>query len=180
MNTLSTALAFSLATVLPAHSAPPGYFDLKPGIVLETGDTWNDGQSRYRLYGVQSCIRGTSYTDLQGQTRDCGDASLAVLAAFIKDTKPICAPAARTADLTYVVCYAAVAGERLDLATMLVSQGFAFAALDAKGLPVFPAYSVAEQDARARKAGLWQFSDVKHPAILLSQRANAQTNEASR
>ncbi|WP_107678021.1 thermonuclease family protein [Agrobacterium sp. LAD9] len=173
-------LALSVAMATAAEAAPPGYFDLRPGVTLETGETWNDGSTRYRLYGVQSCIRGTSYTDLQGQKRDCGDASLAVLAAFIKDTKPICAATAKTSDLTYVVCYATVANERLDLGTMMVSQGFAFAALDAQGFPVFPAYSVAEQDARARNSGLWQFSDVTHPSIWLSSRVNAQVREAAR
>lgn len=172
--------ALSIIMAAEAHSAPPGYFDLKPGVTLETGETWSDGSRRYRLYGVQSCIRGTSYTDRQGQKRDCGEASLSMFAAYIKDTQPVCAPTAKTSDLTYVVCYATVAGDRLDLGTIMVSQGFAFAALDASGLPVFPAYSVAEQDARARNAGLWQFSDVTHPSIWLSSRVNAQAKEATR
>lgn len=172
------ALLAAVAMATPLEAAPPGYFDLETGVTLETGDTWSDEGSRYRLYGVQSCIRGTTYTDLQGSKRDCGDASLAVFAAFIKDTTPICAPAAKTEELTYVVCFATVAGQRLDLATMLVSQGFAFSALDANGLPVFPAYAVAEQDARNRKAGLWQFSDVSHPSILLSSKANSRNKQA--
>ena len=172
-------LAASIATH-PAHAAPPGYFDLGPGVTLETGDTWSDGAKRYRIYGVQSCIRGTSYTDNSGQKQDCGDASLAGLAAYIKDTKPVCAPAAETANLTFVVCYATVGNQRLDLATIIVSQGFAFAALDSNGMPVFPAYAVAEQEARSRKAGLWQFKDVQHPSILLSARAKAQSKDASK
>lgn len=170
----SALLLAGFAFTTPAIAAPPGYFDLKPGVTLETGDTWTDAGKRYRIYGIQSCIRGTFYTDHAGQKRDCGDASLAILAAYIKDTAPICAPAAQTSDLTYVVCYSTVKDSRLDLATMMISQGFAFASLDKFGLPVFPAYSVAEQDARARTAGLWQFKDVQHPAILLSARANAK------
>jgi endonuclease YncB( thermonuclease family) len=172
--------ALSIVVAVEAQSAPPGYFDLKPGVTLETGETWSDGSTRYRLYGIQSCIRGTSYTDLQGQKRDCGEASLGMFAAYIKDTQPVCAATAKTSDLTFVVCYATVGSERLDLGTILVSQGFAFAALDAQGLPVFPAYAVAEQHARARNAGLWQFSDVTHPSIWLSLRANAQGKEVNR
>jgi endonuclease YncB( thermonuclease family) len=172
--------ALSIVMAAEAQSAPPGYFDLKPGVTLETGETWSDGSTRYRLYGVQSCIRGTSYTDLQGQKRDCGEASLGMFAAYIKDTQPVCAATAKTSDLTFVVCYATVGSERLDLGTILVSQGFAFAALDAQGLPVFPAYAVAEQHARARNAGLWQFNDVTHPSIWLSLRANAQGKEVNR
>lgn len=168
------SLAACAISATSANAAPAGYFDLKPGVTLETGDTWTDAGKRYRIYGIQSCIRGTAYTDLHNQRRDCGDASLAVLAAYIKDTNPICAPAAETPDLTYVVCYSTVSGQRLDLATIMVSQGFAFAALDKNGMPVFPAYAVAEQDARTRSAGLWQFKDVQHPSIFLSARANAK------
>ncbi len=180
MKLVTTALLAGSIATQAAHAAPPGYFDLAPGITLETGDTWTDGAKRYRIYGIQSCIRGTSYTDNGGQKQDCGDASLAVLAAFIKDTKPVCAPTAETPHLTYVVCYATVGNRRLDLATIIVSQGFAFASLDQNGMPVFPAYAVAEQEARSRKAGLWQFSDVQHPSILLSSRSKAQTKDASK
>lgn len=180
MKFVPTALLAASIATQAAHAAPPGYFDLAPGITLETGDTWTDGAKRYRIYGIQSCIRGTSYTDNGGQKQDCGDASLAVLAAFIKDTNPVCAPTAETPNLTYVVCYATVGNQRLDLATIIVSQGFAFASLDQNGMPVFPAYAVAEQEARSRKAGLWQFSDVQHPSILLSSRAKAQSKDASK
>lgn len=180
MKLYATALLAASIATQGANAAPPGYFDLAPGVTLETGDTWNDGAKRYRIYGIQSCIRGTFYTDNSGQKQDCGDASLAVLAAFIKDTKPVCAPAAETSKLTYVVCYATVGNQRLDLATSIVTQGFAFAALNENGMPVFPAYAVAEQEARSRKAGLWQFSDVQHPSILLSARAKAQSKDASK
>jgi endonuclease YncB( thermonuclease family) len=150
-------------------SAPAGYFDLGPAVVLETGDTWSAGGSRYRLYGVQSCLRGTSFTDKSGKRQDCGDASLSVLAAFIKDTHPSCAQIATTASVHYVVCFATVDGERLDLGTMLITEGYAFAALNGEGLPVNPSYSVAEQEAKSRKSGLWQFQDVPHPSIILGR-----------
>lgn len=168
---------FALAAT-SATAAPEGYFDLRPGVTLETGDTWIGGDKRYRLYGVQSCLRGTSYTDKHGEKRDCGDASLAVFAAYIKDTKPVCAPVARTADFTYVVCYAQVGQSRLDLATMMITSGYAFAALNAEGLPFHPPYAVAEQDAREKRAGLWRFDDVQHPAILLSRTANERAKKA--
>ncbi|WP_367118393.1 thermonuclease family protein, partial [Mesorhizobium sp.] len=109
---------------------------------------------------------------------DCGDASLAVFAAYIKDTKPVCAPVAKTADLSYVVCYATLGKDRLDLATMMIASGYAFASLNAEGLPFHPPYAVAEQDARDRRAGLWQFQDVQHPAVLLSRSANERAKKA--
>lgn len=173
--------AFALSITLlstPAFAAPEGYFDLKPGVMLETGDTWVSDGKRYRLYGVQSCLRGTSFTNKAGQKKDCGEASLAVFAAYIKDTKPICAPVAQTADTAYVICYATVGGNRLDLATMLITSGYAFAALKADGLPFYPAYAVAEQDAREKRAGLWQFEDVQHPSIILSKSANERSRNS--
>lgn len=161
-----------------AFAAPEGYFDLQPGVTLETGDTWVSEDQRYRLYGVQSCLRGTAFTDTTGNKKDCGEASLAVFAAYIKDTKPVCAPVAQTADTSYVICYATIGGNRLDLATVLITSGYAFAALKADGLPYYPAYAVAEQEAREKRAGLWQFEDVQHPAILLSKSANERTRNA--
>ncbi|RWK44789.1 thermonuclease family protein [Mesorhizobium sp.] len=177
MRRLIALLSVAL-TPAAVSAAQAGYFDLQPGITLETGDTWvSDGQ-KYRLFGVQSCLRGTAYTDKSGQKRDCGDASLAVFAAYIKDTKPVCAPVAKTADLSYVVCYATVGKDRLDLATMMIASGYAFASLNAEGLPFHPPYAVAEQDARERLAGLWQFQDVQHPAVLLSRSANERAKKA--
>lgn len=155
-----------------AEAAPEGYFDLQPGVTLETGDTWIADGNRYRLYGVQSCLRGTTYTDHAGQKRDCGEASMSMLAAYIRDTHPVCAPVAKSADMTFVACHATVGQERLDLANILIASGFAFAALDADGMPFHAPYAVVEQTARESRAGLWQFEDVQHPSILLSRAAN--------
>lgn len=155
-----------------AMAAPAGYFDLKPGVTLETGDTWIAEGKRYRLYGVQSCLRGTAYTDRSGEKRDCGEASLAVLAAYIRDTHPVCAAVAESAGTVFVACYATIRGERLDLANILIASGFAFAALDVGGMPFHAPYSVVEQKARESRAGLWQFDDVQHPSVLLSRAAN--------
>ncbi|MBD9524237.1 thermonuclease family protein [Ensifer sp. ENS02] len=170
-----------LSALLPAAvlAAPDGYFDLLPGVTLETGDTWIAEGKRFRLYGVQSCLRGTSYTDSHGQKRDCGEASLAVLAAYIKDTRPVCAPVAKKDDTAYVACYATVGNQRLDLANVLITSGYAFAALNGEGLPYHVPYAVAEQRARDERAGLWQFEDVQHPAILLSREVNARNKKAS-
>ncbi|MGO4560202.1 thermonuclease family protein [Mesorhizobium sp. 2RAF21] len=161
-----------------AEAAPQGYFDLQPGVTLETGDTWIAEGWRYRLYGVQSCLRGTAYTDRSGEKRDCGEASLAMLAAYIRDTSPVCAPVAKSADTTFVACYAMIGRERLDLANILIASGFAFAALDAGGMPFHAPYAVVEKKAREGRAGLWQFDDVQHPSILLSRAANERAREA--
>lgn len=168
---LLAALALAFATSEAVVATPAGYFDFTPGTVLETGDTWMSDGKRYRLYGLQACLRGTSYTDASGNKRDCGEASISVLAAFVKDTRPVCAPVAGSTDLTFAVCYAFVGGQRLDLAMMMISEGYGFASLDRAGMPAYPAYAVAEQGAREARRGLWQFNDVQHPAILLSRAA---------
>jgi endonuclease YncB( thermonuclease family) len=160
------------ATTATGLAAQPGYFALDDTVTLESGESWADHGSHYRLYGVQSCLRGTNFTNSAGQTLDCGDASMAVFAAFIKDTHPQCAPIVETGSLTYVVCFASIAQTQLDLGTVMISKGFAFAALDAKGLPINPAYAVAEQEAKQKLVGLWQFPDVQHPAVLLSHAAS--------
>ena len=159
----------SVAAVLTAGSAfaaPAGYFDLKPGVTLETGDTWIAEGKWYRLYGVQSCLRGTTYTNRSGEKRDCGEASLAMLAAYIRDTNPVCAPVAESAGTTFVACYATIGRERVDLANVLIASGFAFAALDANGMPFHAPYAVVEQKARESRAGLWQFDDVQHLSLI--------------
>lgn len=170
----------SVAAVLTAGSAfaaPAGYFDLKPGVTLETGDTWIAEGKRYHLYGVQSCLRGTTYTDRSGGKRDCGEASLAMLAAYIRDTNPVCAPVAENAGTTFVACYATIGRERVDLANVLIASGFAFAALDTGGMPFHAPYAVVEHKARESRAGLWQFDDVQHPSIMLSRAANERNRK---
>ncbi|RWA67989.1 MAG: thermonuclease family protein [Mesorhizobium sp.] len=148
-------------------------FTLLPGVTLETGDSWIIEGRHYRLYGVQACLRGSAYTDRSGKRRDCGEASLAVLGAYVRDTRPTCAVLFTTAT-TYVACSASVGSDRLDLADLLIASGFAFAAVGPDGLPQYPPYAVVEQMARDRNAGLWQFGDVQHPAFLLARARQAK------
>lgn len=169
----SPALFLSLTVSLtPVAAAPPeGYFELKPGVTLESGDSWQDGGRHFRLFGVQACLRGTAYTDNAGARRDCGEASLAVFAAYIADTHPVYAKVAKSEGAVFVSCYATIGADRLDLANLMISSGFAFASIDGRGLPHHVPYAVVEQAAREKKAGLWQFDDVQHPALLLGQSA---------
>ncbi len=138
-----------------------------------TGDSWSHAGTTYRLYGVQSCLRGTSFTNAHGLRRDCGEASLAMLIALTRDLKPQCYDAAwlpqnRT---VFVFCVAARAerqGARIDLGTALIATGFAFAALTPDGAPVHKPYLVAQTVAQQARAGLWAFADLPEPnAIIL-------------
>ena len=130
----------------------------------ETGDTWTAGGKRYRLYGVQSCLRGTSFTNAKGVKRDCGEASLAMLVSLVRDLRPMCYAAAsfdygRT---VLVFCFATMEqgnnkGSRFDLGTALISIGYAFASVTLDGRPVYSPYLIAETQAKNTKSGLWAF-----------------------
>lgn len=149
------------------------------GVVFITGDTWQQYGQQMRLYGVQSCIRGTSYTNQVGTRQDCGEASLAILAALVRDTKPTCAPIARLPGTNndpptvLVVCTAHVGANVLDLGGVLIDEGYAFAAIGNDAKPVYMPYLVAELTAKKAHRGLWASSDLPHPFAILSKAVNA-------
>jgi endonuclease YncB( thermonuclease family) len=148
--------------------APLPDFDISSaGVEFHTGDAWTQGGRTFRLYAVQSCIRGTTFTNAAGMSRDCGEASIAFFAALIKDAKPRCTAVAQTASLTFTVCAAHIGRQTLDLGTILITQGFAFAATDPAGRPVNFQYAVAEGDAQKNKRGLWASRDLPHPSVIL-------------
>lgn len=149
-----------------------------------TGDTWQQGSQKLRLYGIQSCIRGTTYTDKSGLKQDCGTVSLAMLAAIIRDTKPTCSPiaqlpAAKAGEepTILVVCSSHVGDQSLDLGTVLITQGFAFAAFSNDAKPVYMPYLVAEATAKQSKAGLWAYSDMPHPNLVLFGAMQSKTQK---
>lgn len=152
----------------PPQAAPLPVFEIpQTGVELQTGDTWTQNGRTFRLYGVQSCIRGTAFTNAAGVKRDCGEASVAYFAALIKDAKPRCTALAQSGSVIFTVCAAHIGAQTLDLGTILITQGFAFAATDPNGKPVNFQYAVAEGDARKNKRGLWASPDLPHPSAIL-------------
>lgn len=151
-----------------------------------TGDSWADAGVTYRLYGVQSCLRGTSFTNAHGLRRDCGEASLAMLVALTRDLRPQCYDAAeqpRTRTV-FVFCVAtrvtgAGTGARIDLGTALIATGFAFAALKPDGQPVHAPYFVAQLVAQRAKAGLWAFPDLPDPNAIILRTLHEQASVGS-
>lgn len=150
-----------------------------------TGDTWEANGLTFRLYGVQSCLRGSFFTNAQGEKRDCGEASLAMLAAYIKDLAPQCfvITSDQAKRLVHVSCVAvltkgAASGSRLDLGMTMVSTGWAFAALTAEGKAVHDPYLVGQLTAQKAKRGLWQFADTPDPnAVLMKALKAGQTGQ---
>ena len=177
MRAVLAIVAVLAATISPAVAQPAasGWFPVPATAVYQTGDSWTDRGFTYRLYGVQACLRGTSFTNAHGLKRDCGEASLAMLIALTRDLHPQCyqASALPEARTIFVFCIAwptvgAAAGLRIDLGTALISTGYAFAALTPDAKPVHPPYFVAQLVAERSRAGLWAFGDLPEPnAIIL-------------
>lgn len=142
---------------------------------FETGDTWIAAGRRYRLYGLQTCLRGTNVTISKGVVRDCGDLNLIMVQASIRDTRPVCASVAEIDQNNAVVaCQTTTGRQRYDLATYIIAQGWGFAADDGKGQLVVPGYRIAEESARSARRGLWAYSDMPHPLSVLAQQVRRQ------
>lgn len=156
-------------------SAALSPFTVSKSIQLLTGDTWRDGGRLFRLFGVQSCLRGTIAERPDGRKIDCGSASLAHFAALIDSAAVTCQPIGYALDQAiFVVCGAQMDGETIDVGTALISTGYAFAATTAKGDAVDGSYLVAEINAKLKRAGLWG-TMFQHPVqLLLKQAAEAK------
>ncbi len=139
---------------------------------FETGDSWISAGRRYRLYGLQACLRGTSITVSEGTSRDCGELNIVMLQSLVRDTKPVCTNI-QTIDQNnaVVACQTTAGAHRYDLATYIIAQGWGFAAVDGTGRLIVPGYRVAEESARAARAGLWAYPDMPHPVSVLMQQA---------
>lgn len=176
------SVTMSLVATLPASAQTAAdWFAVPTSAVYQTGDSWTNRGSTYRLYGVQSCLRGTNITNAHGVKRDCGEASLAMLVALTRDLRPQCHAAAEVpaSRMVFVFCVAqpsigAGAGRTLDLGTALIASGFAFAALTPEGRPVHAPYLAAQQVAQRTRAGLWAFADVPEPNAIISRALTAK------
>lgn len=173
------SLALTIGVVMAAgtafaQAAGSRWFPVPTTALYLTGDSWSEAGTTYRLYGVQSCLRGTGFTNGRGVRRDCGEASLAMLIALIRDLKPQCYDAAALPQnrTIFVFCVAtrsegSGAGSRIDLGTALIATGFAFAALKADGKPLHEPYLVAQRVAQQARAGLWAFADLPDPNSII-------------
>jgi endonuclease YncB( thermonuclease family) len=174
--------AFALIAIVPAAAAQHNLaakgvstpIVVSKSAQLLTGDTWRDGNKLYRLYGVQSCIRGTAATDGNGKKLDCGNLSLAHLAALFSTATVTCQPIGYAIDkATFVVCAADLDGNMIDVGTALISTGYAFAAMNTKGEPVSTNYLVAEINAKMEHDGLWAMR-FQHPVQLLLKQSQGR------
>lgn len=183
---LATLLLPLLALDAASAEAPASHwFPVPASARYLTGDSWSDAGVVYRLYGVQSCLRGTRFTNAHGLQRDCGEASLAMLVALTRDLHPQCYDAADAPQTKtiFVFCVAtrttgAGAGSRIDLGTALIATGYAFAALKPDGHPVHAPYFVAQLVAQRARTGLWAFPDLPDPNVIILRALKDQRHSA--
>ncbi|WP_137113887.1 thermonuclease family protein [Mesorhizobium sp. GR13] len=142
---------------------------------FETADSWIADGKRYRLYGLQACLRGTSVTIAPGAKRDCGELNLIMAQAVVRDSKPVCTTI-RELDAynLLVVCRTTTGKTGYDLATYMIAQGWGFAAVSSTGELAVPGYRIVEQGAREAREGLWAYSDLPHPAAILLRKDQQQ------
>lgn len=167
----SKLAAFVFGMVVTANSAvgQDSTRIFPPSVEIETGDAWVYRGARYRLYGVQSCIRGTVSRAANGAQSDCGAQSMASLAALFLTGTVSCQPVGTAKDeASFVVCAADIDGQTIDVGTALISSGAAFAAAFPSGDPVSAPYLVAEMIAKTNRNGLWA-GQFQHPVRLLLQ-----------
>lgn len=168
------ALCLALAPSAYAQTPPPSptanAIAMTAPLTYETGDTWRAAGKRYRLYGVQACIRGTPYVMPDGQKGDCGEASLRMLAGMMATLKVSCTPIAPSAigDII-VVCAGQSSDKPLDLGAAMIVSGYAFSAQTPTGAPVEPGYYASELRAQTEKAGLWGAKTFTHPVTMLRE-----------
>lgn len=144
---------------------------MSKNVEFTTGDTWSDNGVTYRLYGVQSCIRGTTAANPRGVQFNCGDASIAQIAALFVFANIACQPVGYAMDkATIVVCGATIKSDTIDLGTAVIASGYGFASTTIKGDVVNQAYMVAEIDAMMKRKGLWDMS-FQHPVKMLLRAA---------
>jgi endonuclease YncB( thermonuclease family) len=164
---LSLALALLLATTARAQEETISF---PTAVSFETGDSWQYEGRKFRLFGVQACIRGTVYRASDGAESDCGMQSIASLAALFSTGSIGCQPVGRAKDdATFVVCAAQLDNTTVDVGTALVSSGAAFAAVFPSGAPVSAAYAVAESSAREKANGLWSGAFAHPVSVLLDK-----------
>ena len=162
-------MVIALLATSPA-SAQEQTISFPAGVAFETGDTWAYQGRKFRLFGVQACLRGTTYRSLEGDEVDCGMRSIASTAALFSTGSIGCQPVGDAKDgATFVVCAAEIDGSTVDVGTALISSGAAFAAAFPSGAPVSSAYAVAEAAAKEGRNGLWDGTFIHPASVLLGQ-----------
>jgi len=164
---VATSLMMGFFNVALAENGSRAFSVPRVGVTILTGDSWEQSGHTVRLYGVEACARGKFYKDQNGILQDCGHVSLAMLAALLRDTNPVCTPIATISlsrPTVLAVCKARIRERTVDIGSMMITRGFAFAATTDQGEPVYLPYFAQQSIARRSRSGLWAFNDVPVPS----------------
>ncbi|ESZ11043.1 nuclease [Mesorhizobium sp. L48C026A00] len=158
LDTSSIATQLTLKTVKPVSAL--------------TGNAFLDSNSAViKLAGVQGCL-STEMVQFMGNQVSCVTVSLAGLASSLDLAKADAGDAfpchfvgqnPGSPTVRFAECFFTQDDMVQSLSETMIRKGFAFAARDRAGKPIFPEYEKAEEDARRSKAGIWGNSYFTHP-----------------
>jgi len=126
-------------------------------LVTPVSETWRERiVRRIQLYGIDTCeTRQSAQRD--NQEWPCGAVATAWLVTKTLDREVLCRPSIVRSGVTFAQCFV----NGIDIAEMGLSEGMLIISKDEENLPPSQ-YISLEQDAKARKRGLWS-SDFVDP-----------------
>lgn len=158
LDTSSIATQLDLKSVIPQGVVSGSAFLAADGTII-------------KLAGIQGCL-STTPIDYAGVRTTCAMISMAGMTAVVESAKsgagdvfPCHALGERPGRPTvrFAECFYMQDGGVRSLSETLIAQGFAFAARDKTGRPVFPEYARTEEAARSEKVGIWATASFIHP-----------------
>lgn len=158
LDTSSIATRLDLQTIRPQSALTGTGFVALDGTIV-------------KLAGAQGCL-STEAVEFSGLRTTCATVSLAGMTATLNEAEVsagnafpchVFAKAPGTPTVYYAECFFVEDGGVRSLSETLISRGLAFAARDGAGVPVFPEYAKAEEQARRAKAGIWANAYFVHP-----------------
>lgn len=136
--------------------------DFSGTIRVIDGDTFQVGDTRVRLFGIDAPENGQPCVAAQGRQMDCGDWVTEQIAALYDGRRATCTAIEKDRyDRTVATC--AVRGQ--DVGAQIVSDGLAWAFLRYSD-----AYALDEKAAAVAERGIWQF-EIENPATFRAIRA---------
>jgi len=157
----------ALAIIL-CFIAGPALADFSGTIRVIDGDTFQVGETRVRLFGIDAPENGQPCTDARGRNIDCGDWVTDQVAAMYDGRTGTCSEIEKD---RYGRSVATCVVHGQDVGAQIVSEGLAWAFLRYSD-----AYALDEKAAAVAERGVWSF-EIDVPAIYRAIRATAPTGD---
>lgn len=140
--------------------------EIRGDIRVIDGDTFQVGDTRVRLFGIDAPENGQPCTDQAGRVMDCGDWVTIQIASLYDGRTAACAEIEKD---RYGRSVATCSVQGRDVGTQIVSDGLAWAFLRYSD-----AYALDEKSAAVAGRGIWAF-DIENPATYRAVQAAAPT-----